>query len=81
MLKQYFLYNVGSRCVFNDGHIDYVWILVHAKDEFDAMAYAQEHLLSERSGYKVKDVVWQQLGGSKRFLAEDGQFSSNFPYI
>lgn len=81
MLNQYFIYNVGSKCVFESGNVDWIWLFIHAKDEFNAMRIAHDHLLSGKSGFKVKAIDWQELGGSNRFIAEDEQISPYFPYV
>ena len=81
MIERYYLFNVGSKCVFYDNHIGYVWTLVHAEDEFSAKRIAEEYLLSPKSGYKVKEIDWQELGGSSRFIAENTKISIDFPYV
>lgn len=72
MVKEYFLYSVSNKCLFQNEETDFVETLVLARNEYEAKNKAKEFLLSEDNIWKIKDVVGQRLKASSSFIADVG---------
>lgn len=78
MIIECFLYKVNSKVVFQNGEEGYIPSFVYAKSEAKAHAMAKEWLESGKSGWKVKEVLFQHSLMSSRFLAEYGSSLISF---
>lgn len=67
MINRHFLFNVSTKVKFDDDSIEWIDELVEASNETEAEKIAKEFLL-DRKNFLVKEILWQELKASKRYL-------------
>jgi hypothetical protein len=79
--KEYFLFTVVSKVVFQSGAVEEIPVYVHERTESKAKRLALEYLTSEKSGYKIASVLHQHLTMSSAFIANGKDISEEYPFI
>lgn len=71
VVKSYVLFDVGTKCIFENGSTDWVNYFVYAKTEFQAFEKALKYLRSGSSGLRIKRITEQKIKKLVEFIADE----------